>query len=165
MRRFVVPLLLALSAAGTVRTVPAQIPSNEPQKALWQDIKRQLQGPNGKQYFELVLKDAQVPGVTDGVQALRGTVVSGKPAKRPTELVLSMSDGHTPEVTVTLRDSRENLTPLLRPIPAGTEIEFWGIPVSFTQNPFMLTFEVKAENGPSGANPRMLTKLPAKGKP
>jgi hypothetical protein len=165
MRRFVSFFVLALVTVGALRYVRAQsaapLPS-DPQLALWQDLKRQLQGPNGKQYFERVLRDAMVPGPTDAVQALRGTVISNKPAKKPSELVLSMSDGHTPEVTMTLRDSRENLTPLLKPIPPGTLVEFWGIPVAFTQEPFMLTFEVKAENGPSGANPRMLTKLPPK---
>jgi hypothetical protein len=165
MRQFVLPLVLVLAAASSVRPVIAQSPPNDAQLTLWLDMKRQLQGPNGRQYFELVLKETKVPGATDGVQALRGTILSGKPAKRPSELVLAMSDGHTPEVTVTLRDSRQNLTPLLRPIAPGTEIEFWGIPVSFTQNPFMLTFEVKAENGPSGANPRMLVKTPPKAKP
>jgi hypothetical protein len=165
MRRFVVPLLLVLVGVGTERSVTAQSPPNDPQLAMWLDLKRQLQSPNGKQYFELVLRDALVPGATDSVHALRGTVVSNKPAKRPSELVLAMSDGQTPEVTVTLRDSRQHLTPMLKPIPPGTEIEFWGIPVLFTQNPFMLTFEVKAENGPAGANPRMLTKAPTKAKP
>jgi hypothetical protein len=116
---------------------------------------------NQKKYQPPIL----VPGATDSVHALRATVLSNKPAKRPSELVLALSDGHTPEVTITLRDSRENLTPLLKPIPAGTEIEFWGIPVSFTPNPFMLTFEVKAENGPAGANPRMLLKAAPKTKP
>jgi hypothetical protein len=165
MRQFVLLMLLAVVAAIAIRPVIAQGQPDNPQLTLWLGIKRQLQAPNGKQYFDLVLKDALVPGATDGVQALRGTVLSGKPAKRPTELVLAMSDGQTPEVTVTLRDSRQNLTPLLRPIAPGTLIEFWGIPVSFTQNPFMLTFEVKAENGPSGANPRMLIKTPPKAKP
>jgi hypothetical protein len=175
MRRLVVPLLLALGIVGTVRPVTPQSqasqnqaapsPAVEPQSALWLEIKRQLLGPNGKQYFELVLKDALVPGATDSVHALRGTVLSNKPAKRPSELVLAMSDSQTPEVTITLRDSRENLTPLLKPIAPGTPIEFWGIPVTFTQNPFMLTFEVKAENGPAGANPRMMIKPPPKAKP
>ena len=165
MRQVVLSVLLALAVAGTARQVIAQSQPNDPQAALWLDLKRQLQGPNGRQYFELILKDALAPGVTDSVHALRGTVLSGKPAKRPSELVLAMSDGHTPEVTLTLRDSRQNLTPLLKPIAPGTEIEFWGIPVSFAQNPFMLTFEVKAENGPGGANPRLLTKAPPKTKP
>jgi hypothetical protein len=174
MRRLLAPLLLALGMVATVRpltpqsqTPPTQVENkaSEPQLALWLGIKRQLQGANGKQYFELVLKDVLVPGPTDEVHALRATVLSNKPAKRPSELVLALSDDHTPEVTITLRDSRENLTPLLKPIPAGTAIEFWGIPVTFTQNPFMLTFEVKAENGPSGANPRMLIKPPSKAKP
>ena len=170
MRRFVLPIVLVFAIAGAVGPViaqnpPPQIPASDPQLALWQNLKRQLQAPNGKQYFELVLRDARVPGPTDSVQALRGTVVSSKPSKRPSELVLAMSDDHTPEVTLTLRDARLNLTPLSRPIPNGALVEFYGIPVLFTQNPIMLTFEVKAENGPSGANPRFLTKGPPKAKP
>jgi hypothetical protein len=165
MRYVVVSILVGLVGAGTLRPIKAQSPSNDPQLALWRDVKRQLQGPNGKQYFELVLKDALVPGATDSVHALRGTVLSNKPAKRPSELVLAISDSHTPEVTMTLRDARENLTPLLKPIAPGTEVEFWGVPVSFTPNPFMLTFEVRAESGPSGVNPRIVTRAPQKAKP
>jgi len=173
MRQFVIPLLLSLVIVGDVRPFAPQTPvrddtksnpSNDPQLARWLDLKRELQGPNAKQYFETFLRDAVVPAKTDSIQALRGTVLSGKPAKRPTDLVLAMSDSHTPEVTVTLRDSRQNQAPLLRPLAPGTVMEFWGIPVSFTQNPFMLTIEVKVENGPAGANPRVMTQ-PRKTKP
>lgn len=162
MRQFVVTFLLVLGIAGTVRLVRAQTQANDPQLAMWLDMKKQLQGPNGKQYFELVLKDAKVPGPTDPVEVLRGRVISSRPSKRPSEMVLALSDDHTPEVTITLRDSRQNLFPLLHPLPPGTVLEFYGIPVLFTQEPFMLTFEVKAENGPGGANPRILSKLPPK---
>jgi hypothetical protein len=158
MRRFIVPLLLALVVVALIRPVKGQNQPNNPQLALWLDLKRDLQGPNGRKYFESNLKGISVPNETNGVRTLKGTVISGKPAKRPSELVLAMSDGHTPEVTVTLRDSRQNLSPLLKSIAAGTEIEFVGIPVSFTQNPFMLIFEVKVENGPSGSNPQILTR-------
>jgi hypothetical protein len=166
MRRFLLSfLLLLLIAAGTgpasgQAPAPTSDPAHpsdaakDPQRAFWLNMKQQLQGPNGKQYFELVLKNAKVPGAADGIDVLRGTVVGDKPAKRPSELVLAMSDDQTPEVTLTLRDSRENLVPLKKPIAPGTTIEFFGIPVLFTQNPFMLTFEVKAENGPGGPNPR-----------
>lgn len=174
MRRVFLPILLALAVVSIIRPVAAQKPNpddakssqpSNPQLALWLDLKRELQGPSGKQYFDLNLKNALIQGGSNGVHVLRGMVVSGKPAKQPSELVLAMSDSHTPEVTLTLRDYRSNLRPLLKPLAPGTEIEFWGIPVAFTQNPFMLTFEVQAANDPSGANPVIIPKEPRKPKP
>jgi hypothetical protein len=170
MRHFLLPILLGLAVVGAVGPwAPAQTanpdaakasPPVNPQLALWLNIKRDLMGPHGKQYYESKLQNMMIPDGKDDIRTFRGTVVSSRPTKKPTELVLALSDDHTPEVTLTLRDSRENLTPLLRPIPPGTEILFYGLPVAFTQNPFMLTFEVKAENGPGGANPQ-IAKLPA----
>ena len=50
---------------------------------------------------------------------------------------------------MTLRDARQNLVPLVKPVPPGSGVEFEGIPYAFTQNPFMVSFEVKLISTPS----------------
>jgi hypothetical protein len=95
-------------------------------------VKDELVKPNGTQYFESNVKDAALP-------KLRGKLVSQSPAVRPKTLVLAMSDATTPEVTLNLN------APLAGKADPGTEIEFEGIPKTFTQSPFMVTMEVEKE--------------------
>jgi hypothetical protein len=77
-------------------------------------MKKQLTDANGQNFVQ----NAAVP-------LLIGTLLSATPNDQPSTLVLSMSDGITPEVTLHLKDNK-----------------FEGVPVAFTQNPFMLTFDV-----------------------
>ena len=88
--------------------------------ALWISIKNQLTGapgagPNGEDYFRCCI------------------------------LVLSLTDGITPDVTLRLTDNNGKENHLNGPLMRGSQIQFKGIPVSFTQNPFMLTFVVTTD--------------------
>ncbi len=126
---------------------------NNPQLALWTSVKEQLTGPNGMQYFDTSVKEAALP-------KLRGKLVSESPAINPKELVLAMSDDTTPEVTLKLN------APLRGKAPAGTVIEFEGVPKSFTQSPFMLTMDVekeKIEGWPAQAAPPVHKAAPRTG--
>jgi hypothetical protein len=171
MRRFLFLALFALAVILAVRPGAAQKPEAQkaeepdPRLTLWLNVKRQLLAPNGKQWFDANLRNVLLPGKSeDGPRGLKGTVLESRPAKRPTELVLALSDDHTPEVTITLRNAREDLVPLLKPLPVGSEIEFQGLGVSFTQNPFMVVFEVQVTSGPAGANPTILKRAGPAGK-
>lgn len=102
---------------------------SNPQLALWVNIKNQLTGPNGDQYFNSSMKGAAVP-------RLRGALISQQPAVRPKELVLGISDPNTPEVTLRME------TPLPGKAEPGTQLEFEGVPRNFSKEPFMVTFDV-----------------------
>lgn len=112
-----------------------------PALALWMNIKEELKGPNGQQYFEANMKGAALPGGAQNVKQFKGRVISHKPAVRPKEVVLAMSDAETPEVTLKL-DEGENLPGKAE---AGTEIAFEGTAISYSKDPFMVVFEVEKD--------------------
>jgi tetratricopeptide (TPR) repeat protein len=111
----------------------AKMAADNPQLALWKNIKDQLTAADGETYFNEKLKGTAPP-------KLRGKLVSTKPAIRPKELVLDLEGGNTPEVTLKLE------TPLPGKAEPGTEIQFEGIPSAFTKEPFMLTFDVDSKD-------------------
>jgi tetratricopeptide (TPR) repeat protein len=113
-----------------------------PMLALWMTIKDELKGPNGQQYFENSMKGAALPGGAEGVKQFKGRVVSHKPATRPKEIVLAISDAETPEVTLKL-DEESFMAGKADP---GTEIGFEGTAVSYSKDPFMVIFEVEKDN-------------------
>jgi hypothetical protein len=108
-----------------------------PMLALWKSIKAQLTGPDGQSYFDSSMKDALLPGGANGVNAFKGKLISMTPAIRPKELVLSIENGTTPDVTLKL-DS-----PLPGKMEPGGDISFSGVAESFTKDPFMVTFNVE----------------------
>jgi tetratricopeptide (TPR) repeat protein len=108
-----------------------------PMLALWKNIKAELTGPNGAQYFETSMKGAALPGGANGVQKFTGKLVDSKPDSRPKELVLAIEDGKTPDVTLKLD------TPLAGKMEPGAEIGFEGVATSYTATPFMVTFDVE----------------------
>lgn len=108
-----------------------------PMLALWKSVKSQLTSPDGQTYFDSSMKDALLPGGANGVSNFTGKIVSMTPAVRPKELVLSIENGTTPDVTLKL-DS-----PLPGKMEAGGEISFSGVAESFTKDPFMVTFNVE----------------------
>ena len=112
-----------------------------PMLALWMTIKDELKGPNGQQYFENSMKGAALPGGAEGVKQFKGRVVSHKPATRPKEIVLAISDAETPEVTLKLDE--ESVMP--GKAEPGTEIGFEGTAVSYSRDPFMVVFEVEKD--------------------
>ena len=103
---------------------------DDPPTELWRAIKRKLSGPDGREYFEKSMKDAQIP-------TLYGTLVSSSPADHPYTFLVAMADSSDPEVALNL-DGR-----LEKPLPAGTHVEFEGVALAFTTAPFMLTFDVE----------------------
>jgi hypothetical protein len=106
------------------------------QTQLWLAIKRSLTEPNGPRYFDQSLRNMELPGGADGVEFLRGTVISSKPAVRPAELTLAIVGAANPEALLLLKAAWKE------PIPTGTEVQFSGIPKTFTSDPFLLTFDV-----------------------
>jgi hypothetical protein len=101
-----------------------------PKLALWLSIKKQLVDPaNGQQYFDTSMKGTGLP-------PLKGTLVEAKPACRPKELVLAMSDATHPEVTLKLD------MPLTNKPDLNKEVDFQGSePKEFVQDPFNLTMD------------------------
>jgi hypothetical protein len=100
MLRFVVFLLVLFVLLPASVFAQDSTTQADPQSALWRSMKSALLGPNGKDYFETSIKDALVPGGVNGLKVFTGTVVSSKPTDYPSEIVLSMSDGGAPEVTL-----------------------------------------------------------------
>jgi hypothetical protein len=117
-----------------------ELKRTQPVLALWVGIKRELSGANGPAYFEN-FKGTLVPGGVEvgvtKVEKFKGTVVSSTPERRPKEVVLGMSAPDMSEVTIRLE------TPMPNPVTPGTELEFSGVPVEYTADPFMLVFEVE----------------------
>lgn len=121
-----------------------ELKKSNPMLALWISIKRELNGPNGASYFEASLKDAHIPGGVEvggsKVEKFKGTVVScDVPApKKPKKIVLGISSPDMSEVTLIFE------TPLAACPPAGTVLDFVGVPKTFTADPFNVDFEVEA---------------------
>jgi hypothetical protein len=167
-RYVLVPALLcfATPSFGQQPGAPAPAASAAPDPALelWLAVKKELSGPGGRDYFDLKMLDRHLPDPANGIEHFKGVVISSKPTARPSEFVLAMTDGKTPEVTLTLRDARQNLVPLTKPVPPGSGIEFAGIPYAFTQNPFMVSFEVKLIASPSSNDMVVVRNEPGKHK-
>ena len=108
-----------------------------PALAMWMNLKQELTGPNGEQYFNNNMKGAEVPGGAEGIQYFKGKLISARPAVRPKELVLAITDPNTPEVTLNLD------APLPGKAEPGTEIEFAGVPTAFIKDAFNITFDVE----------------------
>src|ERR1017187_9658255 len=109
----------------------AELVQNNPQLALWMGIKAALADTNGAQYFETDLKDHDIP-------PLKGTLLEGKPACRSKELLVAIplpDQQGNPVAEITLKLD----APLTGKPEAGSTIQWKGLPVSFTKDPFMLT--------------------------
>ena len=125
------------SSAASARK-QKEFAEKNPQLALWMGIKGQLADTNGQQYFEGQLKDADVAG-QGGAKALKGTLLEGRPACRPKELLVAIPEpGQAPKGEILLRLD----TPLTGK-PGLGEIEFDGVPRAFTKEPFLLTMETE----------------------
>jgi len=59
------------------------------------------------------------------------------PAVRPKELVLAIENSEVPDATLKLDSA------LPGKMEPGAELEFEGVAVSYTKDPFMVTFEVE----------------------
>jgi hypothetical protein len=103
----------------------------DPPTILWREIKRELSGPNGREYFEQTIKDTVLP-------TLYGMLVSSTPKGHPNTFLIAMDGGSNPEVTLNLKGRST------KQLPATTSVKFTGVARAFTKEPFMLTFDVDA---------------------
>ena len=110
---------------------------SNPSLALWMTLKTALTDQNGQQYFDSNMKGAEVPGGAGGAQTFKGKLISSKPALHPKQLVLAIADGTTPDATLDLDAA------LPGKADTGVELEFSGVPSSFTKEPFNVTFDVE----------------------
>ncbi len=128
----------------------AKFAAENPQMALWVRVKKELAAENGEQYFAGNVKNTALP-------ALKGRVISQKPAKFPKEIVVGVEKPDVPEITLKL----ENPPKGAASAEPGTEIEFEGIPVAFTREPFNLTVEVAPDKLKGWPAPPPPAKRPA----
>jgi hypothetical protein len=134
-RSLAVTIAVVAIAFWSVKGHSAQL---DRQLRLWLAIKRQLTGPNGDEYFQSAMKDSLIPAGANGVSMLKGTLTSALLNKGVSRLMLALSDSTTAEVTLVLHNGDVNVKAEL-----GTVIEFEGVAVDFTKDPFMLSFDVQ----------------------
>jgi len=107
-----------------------ELMKQNPQLALWKQIKTELTGANAQSYFNEHMKDTVLPKFT-------GKLVSATPENRPKELVVAVEDGTTPDATLKLD------APLVGKMDPGAPITFEGTATSYTPSPYMVTFDVE----------------------
>ncbi len=109
--------------------------------AFWRDLVKEPLLKDGDMYFD-AMKGALLPGdpgKQKGFQKFKAKLVSMSPANKPKELVLALEKPDVADVTLTFEE------PLPGNMEPGAEIEFEGVPVAWTKEPFMVTFEVTRE--------------------
>lgn len=124
---------IAKKAAEADVAKQEQLAKDNPQLALWKNIKDQLKGADGATYFSSSMQGAKLP-------TLRGKVVSLDPETRPKSLVLALEDGVTGDATLKFEAA------LPGKVDAGTELTFEGVPESYTTAPFMVVFNVDKDD-------------------
>ncbi len=72
--------------------------ASHPELVLWKNIKAQLTGADGADYFNSSMKDALLP-------TLKGKVVKLEPEVKPKTVVLALEDGTTPDATLEVRNA------------------------------------------------------------
>ncbi len=103
-----------------------------PELALWKNIKTQLTGADGDNYFNTGMKGAKLP-------TLKGRVVKLEPENRPKTVVLALEDGTTADATLKFEAA------LPGKVDAGTELTFEGVPESYSTSPFMVVFNMSIQ--------------------
>jgi hypothetical protein len=122
------PDLKIQSAQEVAEAKQKEFETTHPDIALWMKIKATLTSPQGPDYFNSGMKDAQTP-------ELKGTVMESKCRARELLVAVPLPDATgqpTPEITLKLD------TPLTGKAEQG-QITFTGVAKEFTPNPFMLT--------------------------
>ena len=102
------------------------------QQSFWKNLKEQLTGANGQEYFEAGVRDAVLPD-------LRGTLVSQPAVDR---WLLALSDATHSEVELVVKNLRGGVD-----VTLGSQIEFAGVATDFVPEPFRLVFEVDGSSG------------------
>jgi len=128
--------------------------------AFWRDIVREPLQKDGDSYFEN-MKGALLPGdpgKQKGFEKFKAKLISMSPANKPKTLVLALEKPDVSDVTLKFEE------PLPGNMEPGAELEFEGVPDSYTKEPFMVTFTVTPDQlvGWTGTNPKP-TKGGAKG--
>jgi hypothetical protein len=128
--------------------------AKDPVMAIWRTIKTGLTGDNPDAFFEMTVKDVQLPPMGK----FKGKLVSMTPANRPKELVLAV-EKDMPDVTLKLDEGT-----LPGTMEAGGELEFVGTAKTYRKDPYMLTFEVTKEQitGWTGKNVPVKKAVPKK---
>jgi hypothetical protein len=128
-----------------------ELKKTNPQLAMWLNVKKSL-NDSGEAYFNDQMKEHQLP-------KLKGTLVDAKPACRSKELLVAISDTSHPEVTLKMVDGEGKPLALTGKPETGVEIQWEGVPMAFSKEPFMVTMDAekaKVENlklTPCGAAP------------
>ena len=122
--------------------------------AFWRDIVREPLQKDGDSYFD-AMKGALLPGdpgKAKGFEKFKAKLISMDPANKPKTLVLALEKPDVADVTLKFEE------PLPGNMEPGAELEFEGAPISYTKDPFMVTFEVDMELkqlvGWTGTNPK-----------
>jgi len=115
--------------------------AKNPELTLWKNLKAELTGPDGANYFNSSMKGAQVP-------TLKGKVVKLEPETKPKTVIMALEDGTTPDATLKFEMA------LAGKVDPGTELSFEGVPESYTTSPFMVVFSVEPDklHGWTGKN-------------
>jgi len=100
-----------------------------PALTAWTDTKSMLLGDNGPAYFESMVKD------TLFIRE-KGKIVSMTPANRPKEIVLGVEKGDVGDATLKFEAAWPGK------MEVGEELEFEGVPQTFSKDPFMIVFDV-----------------------
>jgi len=107
------------------------------------------------------------------VPPMKGTLVEGKPACKPKELLVAVplpdaTGNPVVEITLKLVDAEGKPAALAGKPETGGTIQWTGVPKAFSKDPFMLTMEAdkaKVENvktTPCGAAPAVRRPAPKK---
>ena len=131
----------------------AALDAANPIFAFWRDLVKQPLLKDGDAYFEMSMKGALLPGdpgKAKGFEKFKAKLISMTPANKPKELVLALEKPDVSDVTLKFEE------PLPGNMEPGAELEFEGVPDSYTKEPFMVTFLVTPEQlvGWTGTNPK-----------
>jgi tetratricopeptide (TPR) repeat protein len=130
----------------------AEDAAKNPELTLWKNIKAELTGPDGANYFNSGMKEAQLP-------TLKGKVAKLEPETKPKTLIMALEDGTTADATLKFEMA------LPGKVEPGTELSFEGVPQSYTASPFMVVFNVEPDHlhGWTGKNAAPVRRPAAKG--
>ena len=109
--------------------------------AFWRDLVKEPLLKDGDTYFD-AMKGALLPGEpgkAKGFEKFKAKLISMTPANKPKELVLALEKPDVADVTLKFEE------PLPGNMEPGAELQFEGVPVAWTKEPFMVTFEVTRE--------------------
>ena len=124
-------VIATLAAALIGSDCRAQVETDR-QLALWRGIKRQLTSSNGMEYFESSVKHALLP-------PLKGKLISVLIRDGLSRFTVGITDAETPEVTLIYHTGNRRVKGNPK---RGTQIEFEGVAMEFTKEPFTLTLDV-----------------------